>query len=175
MKPIDLFIVVAMTPNGLIGNQGKLPWEKLPSDMARFVQITKEVGVVVMGRKTWESIPEKFRPLTERINIILTRQVGYEAIGATVVNSLKKACEEVAVVGGRACIIGGTGIYKLFLSLPQVTMAYITIVHAPELHGNVYFPKIDESWKRIRESAIRKWNPNDEYPTSFAVYERKQR
>ncbi|MCX6787302.1 MAG: dihydrofolate reductase [Candidatus Kaiserbacteria bacterium] len=180
MQKIDLSIVVAATPSGIIGNEGKLLW-RLPSDLARFKKITVETGTMIMGRKTYDSIlARNGKPLPGRKHIVLSRNnVAPSPFNDSVqfVGSLKEACKEVVKNGGRACVIGGGEIYKLFLPIPQVTKAYVTMVLAPELIGDTRFfplPKNAGIWKRISFSDFRKRNPNDEYRTSFSVFERLQ-
>ncbi|MFA6278783.1 MAG: dihydrofolate reductase [Candidatus Paceibacterota bacterium] len=172
---IDLSIIVAMTQERVIGNNGKLPWQKLPSDLARFKQITTEAGVVVMGRKTYESILRRnARPLPDRKHIVLTRRyVRSNHDLVQFVDSIQKALEKVAEHGGRACVIGGGEIFNLFLPMQHVKRLCLTTVYAPELCGDVYFPAITSmEWKSIRSSGRRKWNPNDEYETLFETYSR---
>lgn len=105
-------MIVAMTRTGIIGVDGKLPW-RYPGDMQRFKELT--VGqTVVMGRKTWDSIPRKFRPLPERDNIVVTRATEdlekYEG-QAIVANSVKRALE-LASIMKETWIIGGAQIYE---------------------------------------------------------------
>ncbi|HAC24943.1 MAG TPA: diacylglycerol kinase, partial [Cytophagales bacterium] len=82
-------LIEALTENRVIGKNNDLPWH-LPDDMKYFMQTTKG-HYVIMGRKNWESIPEKFRPLPNRINLVVTRQADFHAPGATVVHSLAEA------------------------------------------------------------------------------------
>src|SRR3989344_512770 len=110
-------IIAAIGRNRALGLKGKLLW-RLPDDMQRFKETTTG-HPVIMGRKTWESIPEKFRPLPERTNIIVTRQTGYEAPGATMVSSLPAACAAAAQAAGsdEIFVIGGGEIYSEALSI----------------------------------------------------------
>ena len=176
MQQIDLSIIVAMTPNGVIGNEEKLLW-RLPSDLVRFKKITMDVGTMVMGRKTYESIlARNGKPLPDRKHIVLTRKEHLLSAYASVqlVNSLEEACTEIIASGGRACVIGGEEIYKLFLPIPEVRRIYFTIVHAPKLNGDVYFPAMDPEaiWRCASRSVIRKWNLHDEYETSYELHTR---
>ena len=99
---------------------------------------------VIMGRKNCESIPEKFRPLQGRTNIVITRQEDYTAPGATVVHSLEAACAVASEAPGadEIFVIGGAEIYALFMELVQ--KAYVTIVHA-HLEGDVHLKEDFES------------------------------
>ena len=177
MGTVDLSIVVATTPDRIIGNRGELPWGKLPSDLARFKKITMETGVMVMGRKTYESILSRNgKPLPGRKHIVLTKKSfssDHESI--LFVHSVEQALAEVTANGGRACVIGGGEIFKLFLPLLKVTKAYITIVFAPELEGDVYFPSLfsvnaGTKWKCVNYSPFEKRHPGDAYATSFSVF-----
>ncbi|MBC8522444.1 dihydrofolate reductase, partial [PVC group bacterium] len=103
-------IVVAMSKNNVIGQDGKLPWH-LPADLFHFKNLTSN-HAIVMGRKTWESIG---RPLPNRLNIVVTKQPDYEASDAVVVHSL---AEGVEVAGSRRVfVIGGGQIYSQALPL----------------------------------------------------------
>ncbi|WP_420627922.1 dihydrofolate reductase [Candidatus Leptofilum sp.] len=142
-KP-NLAMIVAMDRNGLIGVDNGLPW-RLPDDMQWFVQRTMGKPVI-MGRKTYESIPAKFRPLKGRHNIVLTRDPDYEAPGATVVHSIEAA---LAAVGDVEEIIIGGGANLYAQLLPQTSRLYLTIVEA-ELDGDAYFPRIQAlAWRKI--------------------------
>ena len=151
-KPV-LAMVVAMDKNRLIGADNGLPW-RLPDDMQWFVQQTMGKPVI-MGRKTYESIPAKFRPLQGRHNIVLTREQSYEAPGATVVHSVEDAL--LAAGDAEEIIIGG-GANLYAQLLPQTSRLYLTLVEA-ELDGDAYFPEID--WSAWRET-FRHHHPADE-------------
>lgn len=169
---LALSLIVAMTPEGIIGRDNSIPW-RLPSDMKRFKETTIQEGVVIMGRKTWESLPEKFRPLPERHNIVLTRDCSQRlSPSLEMVSSVEEACLAAAAHGRRACIIGGSEIYALFLSLVQT--AYITTVHA-RIDGDACFPDMRRaSWRCDDKSPVRRWHLNDEYQTSFSTLTRVQ-
>ena len=178
MSPIELSLIVAMTPERAIGYKGALPWKRLPSDMAHFKKVTLAAGTVIMGRATYESIlARNGKPLSQRNHIVLTKKCApCTDRSVTFVSSLEEVYDEVVDYGGRACVIGGGEIYKLFLPLPYVRKAYVTVVHAPYLPGDVYFPTIETSsgteWRSTESTAIQKWDPNDEYETSLSLYER---
>ena len=135
MQKISL--IVAMDKNRLIGAENRLPW-RLPDDMTWFVEQTMGKPVV-MGRKTYDSIPTKFKPLNGRKNIIITRNLNYQAEGCIVVHSLDDA---ISVAGNVPEIIigGGTQIYEL--SLPIANRIYLTEVKGA-FSGDTYFPEID--------------------------------
>jgi len=158
-------LIVAMTPEHVIGLQGDMPWH-LPADLAWFRQNTLGKPVV-MGRRTWESLG---RALPGRRNIVVSRSDGFQARGAEVVS----APEEVQALSGAApeiMIIGGAQLYAHFLPLAQ--RIYLTLVHA-RLQGDTCFPGSldDRQWQECRrfESEADAKNP---YSCTFLVLERR--
>ncbi len=132
-------LIWAQSPSGVIGRAGGIPW-RLPEDQARFKELT--LGhTVVMGRLTWESLPAKVRPLPGRRNVVVTRQAGYMADGATVVSSLDEALTEE-----ETWVIGGGEIYEL--ALPVATRCEVTEVEVdlPHEDGDTVAPVLDEAW-----------------------------
>jgi dihydrofolate reductase len=129
--------VVAVARNGVIGAKGDLPW-RISSDLKRFKQITMGKPVI-MGRKTWESLPK--RPLAGRLNIVITRDRAYEAHGATVVASVDEAMVAARQANAEEiCVIGGSEIFRQFLAVAD--RLYLTEVDlAPE--GDAVFPPLD--------------------------------
>ena len=139
-----LTVIAAVARNGVIGRDNALPWH-LPADLKRFKALTTG-HAVIMGRKTWESLPEKFRPLPGRQNIVVTRNAGYAAAGATVVNSLADAV--AAASGSEAFVIGGAELYAA--ALPHADRLELTEIDA-DYAGDTWFPLRDPNeW---RESA----------------------
>ena len=147
MSAAALVIVVAMARNGVIGIENRLPWH-LPEDLKHFKALTTG-HAVIMGRKTWESLPAKFRPLPDRLNIVVTRDAAYRAAGATVVHSLPAA---VAAAGARtAFVIGGAEIYAQ--ALPLATRLEVTEVDA-DVGGDAFFPALDKDyWQETAREA----------------------
>lgn len=142
---LDVTIVVARAKNGIIGNQGALPWH-LPADLKRFKAIT--VGKpVVMGRKTFESIG---KPLPGRQNIVMTRDPAWTADGVTVVPNLAEAVAAAGLdprVRGDLMIIGGAEIYAL--ALPIATRIELTEVDAEPV-GDTILPSFDPArWREV--------------------------
>ncbi|KAA3663564.1 MAG: type 3 dihydrofolate reductase [Chloroflexi bacterium] len=139
-----LSLIVAMDKNRLIGADNHLPW-RLPDDMAWFKE--KTIGKpVLMGRKTHESIPAKFRPLPGRHNIVVTRNRAFTSPGCTVVHSIDGA---IAAAGDveEVVVAGGAELYRQLL--PQVERLYLTKVDV-DLDGDAYFPEIDPAeWHEI--------------------------
>ena len=138
-------IVVAHAANGVIGRDGDLPW-RLPTDLKRFRELTTG-HAVVMGRKTWESLPERFRPLPDRRNIVLSSDAAYHAEGAEVFGDLSSA---LAACPGDCFVIGGGVTYEQ--ALPRAARVYATRVDA-EVEGDTYFPALPEcEWTLVDES-----------------------
>jgi dihydrofolate reductase len=138
-------IVVAQGSNRVIGLEGALPWH-LPSDLRRFRELTMG-GTVVMGRKTYESIPEKFRPLPGRRNLVISSSARYE--GAEVFPTLAAALDAC----GRDCfVIGGGQVYAEAMAIAD--RCYVTDVdHAPD--GDTFFPELaDTDWRCVEESDV---------------------
>lgn len=163
-------LVAAVAKNLVIGKDNDLPW-RLPDDMKFFMDTTKG-HYVILGRKNYESLPKKFRPLPDRTNVVITRQENYEAQGALIVHSIEEALNIAALNReSEAMVIGGADIYTL--ALPLADRLYITEVNAV-VDGDVYFPKFDKSkWKEIS----RVHHPaDDRHPHSFdfVVYEKKK-
>ena len=141
-------LVVAVARNGVIGRDGGLPWH-LSSDLKRFKAITMGKPVI-MGRKTWESLPKK--PLPGRHNIVITRRKGFLAEGATVVASPENALA-AAAGAEEIAVIGGGEIFDMFLTLAD--RIYLTEVDL-DVEGDTYFPAIDPAhWRKWRAKNIR--------------------
>mgnify|MGYP001595361560 FL=1 len=144
-------IIAAIGQNRELGLQGKLPW-RIPDDMQRFKTLTMG-HPVIMGRKTWESIPEKFRPLPGRTNIVVTRQAAYEAKRAVVATSLEDAHAAAAWASGgdTTFIIGGGEIYRE--ALPLTERLYLTLVDAAA-EADTFFPPYEDTFtKKISEES----------------------
>ena len=137
-----------------LGNNNELLWH-IPEDLKRFKELT--LGhPIIMGRKTWESLPEKFRPLPERTNIVITRNESLVADGATVAASLEEALTagRGAQGGEEIFIIGGGEIYRS--ALPIVDRLYLTIVDN-EKEADVFFPDYSD-FKKITYKEEREFN-----------------
>jgi len=166
---------VARARNGVIGRDGALPW-RLKSDLALF-KATTLFKPVIMGRKTWESLPK--RPLPGRTNIVLTRDGSYEenkiSRGALICERFDEAVQiarEQAEEDGaeEVCVIGGAAIFAL--AMPKARRIYLTEVDA-EVAGDVVFPAFDEAaWTEVRREAYPAGD-EDEHPFVFRVLERR--
>ena len=142
----QITLVVATAKNGCIGINNDMPWH-IPEDFAFFKAYTSGKPVI-MGRKTWESLPKK--PLPNRRNIVITRQTDYEAVGAEVVGNLQAAfalCTDVPEI----IVMGGAQIYAE--ALPLATDLRITEVDL-SVDGDAYFSSIDAStWQEVEREA----------------------
>ena len=141
-------IIVAVAANGVIGRDNDLVW-RLRDDMKFFSETTRGHAVIT-GRKNYESIPEKFRPLPHRTNIVVTRNATYEAPGAQVVHSLETALDAASVAGAaEAFIIGGGEIYRQSLERGDIDRVLLTHVEA-EPEGDTFFDlgAVAEGWNR---------------------------
>jgi dihydrofolate reductase len=139
-------LIAAITENRVIGKNNDLPWH-LPDDMKFFMETTKGHHVI-MGRKNYDSLPAKFKPLPNRHNIVITRQKNLDAPGCDVVNSLEAALE-IAKKNGEAevFIIGGAEIFAQ--SIHFADRLYITEIKTV-MEGDTYFPSINQDkWKEI--------------------------
>jgi len=169
---VTVTLVAAVARNGVIGREGGLPW-RLSSDLKRFRAETTG-KVVVMGRKTFESIG---RPLPDRHNIVVTRRRDFRAGGVEAAFSLSDALTLARVRGrcmahpGEVCVIGGAQIYEQ--AMPSADRLAITHVEA-EVEGDARFPPIlPDDW---RVEAATEWpaGPKDEYPTRYVIYSRRR-
>jgi len=137
-------LIVAVSENGIIGKNNDLIWH-LPKDM-KFFKDTTLGHHVIMGRRNFESIPHKFRPLPNRTNIIITRQANYSAKDCITVNSIKDALEVARQNGDKEpFIIGGGQIYKIALEENLVDKIYLTKVHH-SFDGDAFFPELNSEW-----------------------------
>lgn len=137
-------LVAAVSENNCIGKSGTLPWY-IPEDLKRFKQITTG-HTVLMGRKTWESIPEKFRPLPNRKNIVITRNLVYPVPeGVVLYHSVEEALQNEQ---GDIMVIGGAEIYAQ--SIAHADTLYITHIQTFIKDGTAFFPTIDRTiWKEV--------------------------
>nr|AIA13862.1 Dihydrofolate reductase [uncultured bacterium] len=174
MKLPHISMSCAMTECGVIGNKGKMPWRRLGRDLRRFRELTENTAVV-MGPKTYASLPEKYRPLPRRLNIILTTNQNYKAPEGVLIAHDPRQVLELAAIEGyvELFVIGGAMIYTSFL--PIAEHLFITYVKS-RAKGDTHFPHWEKSrWREVWvESAYRK-DKGDSYPTRFAEYRRMQK
>jgi dihydrofolate reductase len=137
---MKLNLIFARASNGVIGVANTLPWH-LPEDMAHFKRNTLGCPVI-MGRKTWDSLPPKFRPLPGRLNVVVTRQPDWTANSAVVVHSLEAACA-ACPSGSTVWVIGGAEIYAQ--ALPLAGTALVTDIEA-SYEGDAFAPQFGPEW-----------------------------
>ena len=139
---MTLGLVWAQTPSGVIGRDGAIPWH-VPEDMAHFREVT-DGHPVVMGRATWLSLPERFRPLPGRPNVVLSRDRSFVAPGARVAPSLEAALavahDEAADDDPDAWVIGGAAVYAA--ALPLADRLEVTEVDL-DVAGDAFAPELD--------------------------------
>ncbi len=139
MKPPPLSLIAAVARNGAIGRDNALLWHE-PADQRHFRQTTQGLAVL-MGRKTWDSLPERFRPLPGRRNVVLSRNPAWQASGAEVHAGLQAALQELAgAVAARVFVIGGAELYAQ--ALPLADELVLTEIDA-DLEGDSFFPAFD--------------------------------
>ncbi len=158
-------IIAAVAENNAIGKDNDLVWN-LPDDM-RFFKSKTLGNTVIMGRKNYESIPEKFRPLPKRENIIITLNKNYQAPGCQIFHDLKSAFDHAGKNGAEdVYIIGGAEIYKLALSENLVDEMYITQVHA-NFDADSFFPKFDPN--KWTEEILEKHSKDERHLYPFTI------
>lgn len=166
---MQLALIVAQSENRVIGRNNALPWH-LSEDLKYFKKVT--LGkVIIMGRKTYESIG---RPLPGRTNVVVTRDPGWSADGVTVVHSLEQAVEQAAAISeingvDEAMLIGGAELYAQ--ALPLARRLYLTQVHH-QVSGDAYFPVLESAqWQQVGRQDFDAVEPNP-YNYSFIVFDR---
>ena len=145
---MDINIIVAVGKNGAIGKKGDLIWH-IGEDLRHFKAVTTGYPVI-MGRKTWESLPK--RPLPGRLNIVITGNADYKAEGAVVVDSVEKAVEAAGT--GKAFVIGGAKVYEAFM--PLADHLYLTVIDAEDPDADTFIDIDSRQWQLIEESEEKK-------------------
>ncbi|WP_421790938.1 dihydrofolate reductase [Hyphobacterium sp.] len=164
-------LVVAAAKNGVIGRKGDLPW-RLKTDLQLFKKNTLGKPVI-MGRKTWESLP--FKPLPGRLNIVVTRREGYTAEGAMVVGDLGEAFDHARMQADtdgvdEVCVIGGAQVYAETRQVAD--KIYLTEVDA-EPEGDAFLEPFDaKDWREVSRETFRA-GPGDDYAFDYRVLLRR--
>ncbi|NMM75173.1 dihydrofolate reductase [Acidovorax sp. SRB_14] len=162
---MEIALIYARAANGVIGHNGTMPWH-LPEDLAHFKRLTSGCPVV-MGRKTWDSLPERFRPLPGRRNIVITRQDDWSQNGIQRASSLRDAlqmCEQDATVW----VMGGAQIYAQ--ALPLADRVEVTEI-AQDFEGDAHAPVLGPEWvQAAREDHVSAGG----LPFSFVRYLRQR-
>ena len=166
---MKMAMIVAMDEDGNIGASGNLPW-RLRNDMIRFKSLTEGDGFnsVIMGRRTWDSLPTDYKPLPDRTNIVMSRDTNWSADGSITALYVGRAIEIAFAEGSDECwVIGGSQIFEMFLE--RVDEIHVTKVHVGG-SGNVAFPHWDR--KRWSEEVIERTlkDEQNEHATTYSVW-----
>ena len=164
---MQLNLIYARAANGVIGINGALPWH-LPEDLAHFKRTTLGCPVI-MGRKTWDSLPPKFRPLPGRTNVVITRQRDWHDTGAQVAHHISEAikmCGQLDPQPEQVWVIGGAQIYAE--ALPMAHRIVVTEINT-DFKGDAYAPALGPEW---RESARESHTSTTGLAFSFVTYQR---
>ncbi|KAK8090018.1 hypothetical protein PG997_004979 [Apiospora hydei] len=180
MLPVELTLVVAATRDMGIGRAGTLPWTGLRKEMAYFARVTKRLpadaqppamNAVIMGRKTWDSIPTKFRPLKGRLNIVISRSHPEDAPAAVDVEKepvkvsslaqaleyLKTQTQQTQTAAAKAFVIGGAQIYGASLALPEARRVLLTRV-MDDFECDTFFPlRLSPGEQEEKDKDGKKW------------------
>ena len=156
---MQINLIWAQARNRVIGNKGSMPWH-LPEDLAHLKRTTMG-SPVIMGRKTWDSIPLRFRPLPGRTNVVITRQSDWHEDGALPANNMLEAlsiCEHMSVIldpsPEQVWVIGGAQIYAQ--ALPLAKRIIVTEIDA-DFEGDAFAPQLGSDWRETaREQHISK-------------------
>lgn len=163
----ELVLIAAVAANRVIGDGRQMPWH-LPEDLAHFRRLTTGCPVI-MGRRTWQSLPARFRPLPGRRNIVVTRDAGFIAEGAETAASPDAALARVAEAP-RVFVIGGAGLYET--ALPLADELRLTEIAQP-FDGSVHFPAIDPARFAETERLPQRAAPPNDFDFAFVTYRRK--
>jgi dihydrofolate reductase len=162
----DITLIAAVARNGAIGRDGALLWQ-LPEDM-RFFRQTTRGHTVIMGRRTWDALPPRFRPLPARRNIVITRHAQWHDVGAEAALSLDAALE-LASGDIRVFVIGGADIYAQAIVLADQLL--LTEIDR-DFEGDVHFPTWDRSHFRECSRQPHHAAPPNDFDFAFVHYQR---
>jgi len=155
---MEIALIAAVSENRVIGYNGQIPWETIPEDMKAFrsLTISDENNAVIMGRKTWKTIPSSLRPLEKRLNIVLTSREDFTPSGVYVARDLEEALKKCKQMGkSTAYIIGGQKPYEEAINLAD-RLEITEIKKAVE--GDAFFPQIDRSlWEVFCKSDLKNY------------------
>lgn len=153
-------IIAAVSENRVIGKDGDIPWH-FPEDLKHFKEETTG-SPVVMGRGTFESLPDDFQPLPNRTNIVLTRSEPSYEESVEIANSLEEALQIASKNGKKVYIIGGASVYKQ--AIESADKMILTEIHE-KYEGDTYFPEFnEEKWKETER--------DDREELSFVTYQK---
>ena len=158
-------LIAAIAKNNVLGKDNQLLWN-LPEDMRHFRETTRGKPVI-MGRKTWESLPDAFRPLPGRHNIVVSLNPGYQTPGATLASSLEDAMEKAGNVS-EVFVIGGAELFNQALEI--ASRLYLTEIE-DSFDGDVFFPEVlSKDWLEISRKTQ---SGNSGLTFSFVEYQRR--
>lgn len=159
---MKLHLIYARARNGVIGKDNQMPWH-LPEDLAHFKRVTLGQPVI-MGRKTWDSLSARFRPLPGRLNIVVTRQADWQAEGAQRAGTIEEALH-LCGDAPDAWIMGGAEIYRQ--AAPLASTAVVTEIDA-DFEGDAFAPELGASWHEMQRDPHVGANG---LPFSFVIYQ----
>lgn len=164
---MKLVLVAALARNGVIGRDNAMPW-RLPEDLRHFRQLTLGAPVV-MGRRTWDSLPAAFKPLPGRRNVVVTRNPGWQAEGAEAAPSLETALQRLSEAPA-VYVVGGAQLYAQ--ALAQADELALTEIDR-DFEGDTRFPAFDrEAFVEVSRQTHRAAPPND-FDFAFVTYRRQ--
>lgn len=164
---MKLTIVAAVARNGVIGRDNDMPW-RLPEDLKHFRRVTLGAPVI-MGRRTWDSLPAAFKPLPGRRNVVITRNAGWSAEGAEAATSLQEALQRLADAPA-AFVVGGAQLYAQ--ALPLADELVLTEIDR-DFEGDTRFPAFDRArFAEVARETHRAAPPND-FDFAFVTYRRQ--
>jgi len=168
-RSFDLVLIAAVARNGVIGRAGSLPWH-LGADMAHFREVTRGCPVI-MGRRTWDSLSPRYRPLPGRANIVVSRRAGWMAEGAQVAPSLQAALRLAQLrldASRRVLVIGGAQLYRE--AIPMADVLELTEVQA-DVEGDTQFP----FWDRALFEEVKRepQSPEEGLAFDFVTYRKR--
>ena len=163
---MQIKLIYARAANGVIGKDGVMPWH-LPEDLAHFKRLTQG-HPVIMGRKTWDSLPPRFRPLPGRTNIVITRQAGWQADSALTAASLDDALR-LCGDAQETWVMGGAQIYAL--AMPLASRVEVTEIDE-DFDGDAFAPQLGTQWHEAgRQSHV----SASGLKFSFVSYQKQQK
>ena len=174
---MEYCIIVACTSDGGIGKDGKIPWD-IPEDLAHFKDVTtsvndpSNVNAVIMGRRTWESLPDASRPLRSRVNFVVSRTLSQDDItGAIVVRSLDQAHAKIREFKAidKVFVIGGAELYREALYNHRYTKLYMTLVYN-NVECDTFFPISGVQYRYSLKDATKDSEKND-WSYTFLTFE----
>ncbi len=166
----EVYLIAAVADNGVIGKDNDLVWH-IKDDMLFFKETTTG-HILLMGRKNFESIPERFRPLPNRLNCILTRNSSYHAPNCEIVDSIENWISQYSNDERKLFVIGGGQVYREVLEKNMIDVMYLTHVHA-EPEGDTFFPKINETEWNVEIVSRGEQNEKNDFSYTIKKYTRR--